>query len=89
MRKIYKYAISVTDEQVIAIPDGSRILTVQRQRDHVFIWIEIDPEEKQMRTLQVYTVATGASFSGRGIYLGTYQLFGGDLIYHVYVEVQE
>lgn len=38
MKKIYKYAIEITDDQDIVMPVGAKILTVQNQNGVPCIW---------------------------------------------------
>lgn len=49
MKKIYKYAIEITDDQDIVMPVGAKILTVQNQNGVPCIWAMVDPNsEKRM-----------------------------------------
>ena len=37
-KKIYKYPLEVQDEQVVMLPTGAKILTVQSQKDRPCLW---------------------------------------------------
>lgn len=87
MKTIFKYPLAVADYQEIAMPKGSVVLTVQTQYGHPCIWVEIDPfADKEPRGFEVF--GTGHKmYEDMGIerkYVGTFQMKGGDLVFHVY-----
>jgi len=87
--KIFKYPLTVTDHQVISMPQGATILTVQTQREIPCIWAEVDPEEVRvtMRRFRIY--GTGHDMPDRKDfphYVGTFQIRGHDLVFHVYTD---
>ena len=85
-RKIFKYPLQTLDKQVIDLPVGAKILTVQTQLETPCIWVEVDPDEILLQGRVIYTRGTGHTFTGKhGKYLGTYQVLGGKFIYHVYI----
>ncbi|WP_185246652.1 hypothetical protein [Chryseobacterium bernardetii] len=84
MKIIYKYQLKTTDQQTITMPVGSTIISLQIQNGIPCIWAEVD-------TLQNVGDRTFVTF-GTGhplpenplVYVGTYQLEEGNLIFHVY-----
>jgi hypothetical protein len=87
LKTIYKYSIETTDEQIIEMPAGAKILTVQPQGAFsLCLWAEVDTEQpKEQRTLLTY--GTGHPMRNtQQRYIGTYQLQGGGLVFHVYEE---
>jgi hypothetical protein len=90
MRTIYKYKIETTDRQEIRMPQYSRILTVQTQYEAPCLWAEVD-DTMEMVERHIETFGTGHSIPvGLGvvrIYIGSYQLRGGALIFHVYERI--
>lgn len=52
MKTIYKYPLRVIDEQIIYIPWGAKILSVQVQNGDPCLWALVD----SMRTKQEYTI---------------------------------
>ena len=84
MKKIFKYPLMTTDIQSLLIPVGAEILTVQVQGATPCIWALVNPElpEKQ---ITVQTFGTGHHVDGEGKYIGTYQLEGGSLVFHVFI----
>lgn len=83
-QEIWKYELAVTDRQVVEMPLGAQILTVQVQRDVPCLWAIVSTDAKRMpRTID--TFGTGHAISGSpGRYIGTYQLNRGALVFHVF-----
>jgi len=83
-KTIWKFPLEAKDTQEILMPMGAKILTVATQGDIACIWAEVDPEAtKEARGF--YIVGTGFPLSWeRGNYIGTFQLLGGGLVFHVY-----
>lgn len=86
MKTIYKYPLEAIDYQRIALPHGAEILTVQAQREKPCIWALVDPdndlEERYFRM-----AGTGHPLSEKDKllrYVGTFQIMGGDLVFHVF-----
>ncbi len=83
-RTIWKYALEVTDLQIIRLPFGARPLGVQLQFGEPMLWAMVDPSAP-LEARSIVTLGTGNPFSGiAGEYLGTYQLTGGALVFHVF-----
>jgi len=100
MTAIWKYPIDALGVQTIEMPYGARILSVQTQPevnehgsfDRPTLWAVVGEDmPKAKRTIHTY--GTGhpiptldeADLS----YIGTYQLSGGRLVFHVFEEVPE
>lgn len=86
-KKIYKYPLKVADKQVIKLPVGAEILTVQTQNETPCIWALVNPEnETQERHFEVF--GTGHDVpNDMGIerkYINTFQLHGGGLVFHLF-----
>jgi hypothetical protein len=85
---IWKYPLEVVDSQAVEMPRGATILAVQAQDDVPCIWALVDPE-KPVKARTIYTYGTGhpisnmVSLSTR--HIGTYQIAGGKLVFHVFV----
>lgn len=69
MKTIWKFPLEVTDEQVLMVPKGAKPLTVQKQDGKPCLWCEVDSSHHK---------------TSLTIYIGTYQMMGGALIWHVY-----
>ena len=82
MKTIFKWDIGSVD--AIEIQKGAEILTVQAQHGEARIWALVDPTmEKVKRRFKTY--GTGYPVPDKpGVYVGTYQVWGGDLVFHVF-----
>ena len=87
MQTIWKFELTTTDEQTIEIPLGAEFLTVQVQNNNPCIWALVDPSQPtEKRHIEIY--GTGHRIhTDIGVerkYIGTYQLNGGSLVFHVF-----
>jgi hypothetical protein len=88
MRTVFKYPIETTDTQELKLPQGSTILCVQVQNGQPCVWVILDSEVNVNRIYTLTTLGTGHRLSynlAADNYLGTYQLQGGALVFHVFV----
>lgn len=83
-KTIYKYPLRVDDVQDVAMPRKAKILCVQIQSKTPCIWAEVDKKQTVVKR-RFATYGTGYSLpDDSGTYIGTYQLQGGALVFHVY-----
>jgi hypothetical protein len=83
---IWKYRLQLIDEQVIAMPSGAHILTIQMQNGSPHIWALVNPEKPETPR-HFATYGTGhevSAASQAGDFIGTYQLINGGLVFHVF-----
>lgn len=90
MKAIYKYPLGVNDTARLDMPKGADILALQVQRSLPCIWAMVDIPLPQIVRRRFRTFGTGHMIPDGfdGTYVGTYQLSGGDLVFHVF-EVPE
>lgn len=86
-KTIWKFEIETADLNTVNMPKGAEILTVQNQMGNPCIWALVDPaQETELRAFEVF--GTGHEvYCDMGIdrkYIGTYQLHGGALVFHVF-----
>lgn len=88
MKRIFKWTLAMVGEEQIDLPTGAEILCVQMQGEHPQIWALCDPgQPKTSRTIVTY--GTGHSIPDNpGHYIGTFQLFEGKFIGHVFEREQ-
>lgn len=87
MKRIFKYPLKVDGVQAVAMPEGAIVLTVQTQGDTPCVWAEVHPDAKPIKRKFV-TYGTGHPMTD-GLaqhYVGTYQLGGGALVFHVFTD---
>lgn len=86
-KTIWKFELETKGYQKIEMPEGSEILTVQTQFEKPCLWAFVDPNaEKEDRFIEIF--GTGERINcDMGVnrkYIGTYQLSGGNWVFHVF-----
>jgi len=88
--KIFKYVIE-DRRQMISLPKGAVILSLQNQREAICFWALIDPEAETERRI-FHVVGTGheigQEFLDNSNYIGSLQQQGGLYVWHIYEEVR-
>jgi hypothetical protein len=85
MKTIWKFPLEVTDFQHIKVPKGYRILTVRVQYDRPTLWAMVDPNETDVGPVEIRIFGTGHPMpDDPGRYIGTFQMSGGSLVFHVF-----
>ncbi len=88
-RTMYKYPLDAKPLQRLAVPKGAMLRAVQVQDGVPTIWAEIEPTAETV-IKEIRTYATGEPMDDHWrYYLGTYQLDGGQLVFHVYTNTTE
>jgi len=84
MKAVWKYPLAVQSEQRIEMPEGALPLAVQIQGELPCLWAVVN-RDAPLATLVLWTAGTGYPLPDEpGAYLGTYQLQGGALVFHVF-----
>lgn len=86
MMTIWKFPLKPVDRQVVEIPSGAQILAVQMQHGVPCFWALVrDDEERKKLGILIY--GTGHRIEGPlGVYLGTFQMDNGKLVFHVFTD---
>ena len=58
-KRIFEYPLKVEDEQIVKMPLGYQILTVQIKDNVPCIWAIVDDKEKQIIDCKIRTIGTG------------------------------
>lgn len=71
------------------MPQGAALLTVQVQQGIPCIWADVPNTDAPPERRIFWTFGTGKPMPTDfiGEYLGTYQLYDGQLVWHVYEEI--
>lgn len=87
-RTIFKYPVSQLFD--IDIPKDAEILVVQAQRGKPEMWVLLDSDASTIKR-KFIMIGTGHPMKdtyNKESYIGTFQMFGGDLVFHLFeVEV--
>ena len=89
MRLIYKFPIAYIDRQEVFIPTGYKILTVKNQKGIICIWALVDVNAPS-ECVKIRIISTGQPIedSDKLEYIGTVQLAFGDVVYHIFRELE-
>ena len=97
MKVIWKYEIKVDDTFRLYMPKGSKVLTVQVQRGVPYLWAEVEQpviEEPPQKVAEkpdekiYHCYETGHPIEETNLqYIGTFQLRGGALVFHLYEKI--
>lgn len=94
MLKIWKYPIPVQDDIQIEMPKGARVLTVQRQGDlpefgGPCLWALVNPEaKKEIRQFRLAGTGHPIDHAEKLTYIGTFQMEGGALVFHLFEKMR-
>lgn len=82
--RIWKYALMPDNEYSVEMPAGAEVLCVQVQGSELCIWAKVSPSNPPER--RWFGVrATGQPFTrDQGRYVGTFQLYGGGYVGHLF-----
>lgn len=85
---IWKYALEVTDEQAVEMPQHARLLSVQAQGDALCVWALVNPTaDREVRRFYVYGTGQPLPKAMQSqVYIGTAQQHGGALVWHLFAE---
>ena len=86
MRKtIWKYDVPMEDYFEIDMPKDAQILTVQTQNGEPKLWALVNLDITILEKRKFRHSGTGHPITDDNMdYIGTYQLHGGGLIFHVF-----
>lgn len=86
-KSIFKYNLETTDKQTVLMPKGAEILTIQAQDEHAKLWALVDPTAHlEERTIEIFGIGHPVCCD-MGVeckYISTYQLFGGNCVFHAF-----
>ena len=87
-RVIWKFGFDIRSDVVIEMPLGAKVISVQVQHGIPYIWAIVDPTAKVVgRNFKIY--GTGHTMKDNldlFEYIGTFQMAGGDYIWHMYMK---
>lgn len=84
MHAIYKYPLAVTDEQILDMPEGAKVLSVQWQNGGLVAWALVRPGiEITKRVFRIF--GTGNHMDAPKMkFVGTVQEPDRGLVWHVF-----
>ena len=89
---IWKYPIPMLDEFSLPLPGDARVLSVQMQDGAIQLWALVQPKAAA-RARRFRMIGTGhpiaAAEEARLAFVGTFQLSGGALVFHLFEKAME
>lgn len=83
--KIWKWTLSIKDLQVIEMPMGAKILSVQVQGELPQVWAVVDEHQTLKQARRIAIFGTGNPLPGDpGEYISTFQMHGGERVFHAF-----
>ena len=86
MNTVYKFELPTDDYFSVDIPEDAKVLTVQTQHQKPCMWVLLDPNKPtNKRTFRL--AGTGHPITEDSeilLYIGTFQLFNGSFIGHLF-----
>ena len=83
---IWKYPVPIEDRFTISMPTETEGLTVQAQHNKAVMWALVDPEAP-LQERHFVLFGTGHPISDlveNLLYIGTFQLAHGELVFHLF-----
>lgn len=85
MAKIYKYPVRIADQFTIEMPAQAQILSVHMQGESPQLWALVRPTAPCVRrAFAIRGTGHDATFMGEAPFVGTFQLHGGALVFHLF-----
>jgi len=84
MKTVWKYTLSLEDEQIVKVPLGAELLSVQTQYGEVQLWALVDDAETVCVNAKIIVHGTGhpADDVAGMKFLGTFQGLNGAFVGH-------
>jgi hypothetical protein len=79
---VWKFELRVDDLQEVRMPTGAELLCVATQGSVVMLWARVSPDARQ--SVRLIRIAGTGHPDADGVYVGTFQLNGGALVFHVF-----
>lgn len=84
IERVYKYPLQLGDWVTVVMPEGAEALCVQVQRGQLNLWARVTVGRPPV-THHFRIAGTGHDLgSNVGRHVGTFQLDGGSLVFHVF-----
>lgn len=88
MKTIWKFPLRVDDAQTFDMPQGAEVLSVQLQRGQPCAWAIVD-DSKPLSPVTIQMRGTWHPLGSVGKHVGTFQLHGGDIVFHAFASYTE
>lgn len=85
MRTIHKYEVPIADSFTLELPANAHLLCVQTQLGTPQLWALVDADaRKEAHRFELRGTGHNCDGLSPGEYVGTFQIRGGDLVFHLF-----
>jgi hypothetical protein len=90
MITIWKFPLAICHSQVVRMPEGAKVISIQIQNGEPVVWAEVDTDAPNVfRTFFTFGTGDEMDQAFEGQFVGTYQMDQGRFVAHVYVGCRE
>lgn len=82
--RVFKYPLQSVERQMVWLPTGSEILSVQMQGEQLQLWALVDERLSEKWATEIVIVGTGHPVPEVKEFINTFQMSGGALVFHVF-----
>lgn len=88
MKTIWKYQLEIIDSQMIPMPYGAEMLSVQLQNGYPCLWVLVETKNRKV-PIWIHTYEIGHEIQDHINleYISTYQIIEKGLVFHVFERV--
>lgn len=88
IQTIYKVQLEITDQQIIGLPKGAIIRSLQAQGEKVSMWFQFNQDETRTEPKKIRCFGTGHPIlePENLEYIGTVQVLCGRLVFHFFID---
>ena len=83
MHSVFKYPVPFADHFNVETHEGARPLSVQIQRGEPQVWMLVDTKAPKVRK-RFRLAGTGHPIRDAVLFVGTFQVDGGTLVFHLF-----
>lgn len=87
MKKIFKYPVEITDEQLLILPLGAKVLSAIEQDDNIVVYALVEPTVEFKKNVEIRIAGTGHNITfdlQKFKFLSIVKTHGGRFVWHVF-----
>lgn len=91
MKRVYKYPIRIEDRQVVGLPKGAEILSMQIQKGNLCLYALVDASVVEIEFVPICIYGTGHNIENADNlkFIGSAKMHEGELVLHVFEELKK
>ena len=85
MKQVWKFPLKADDHNDVEMPEYAQLLHVREQHGTPCLWALVDPSARKVkRRVRIAGTGHNIEVDECNVYVGTVELHGGALIFHVF-----